>query len=116
MAVPLACKAGCGIGRLQATQLFYSANFLFDETNVTVLAIGWIQAPSRTDEGDSQMIRRRHVLSAFVGLLGLLAAGSDLRAADVSEIRLDWATYNPVSLVLKEKANCIRPSRSIGRR
>ena len=49
------------------------------------------------------MIRRRTVLSAFAGLLGLLAAGSDLRAADVSEIRLDWATYNPVSLVLKEK-------------
>jgi sulfonate transport system substrate-binding protein len=103
MAVPLACKAGCGIGRLQATQLFYSANFLFDETNVTVLAIGRIQAASRTDEGASHMIRRRHVLSAFVGFLGLLTAGSDLRAADVSEIRLDWATYNPVSLVLKEK-------------
>lgn len=49
------------------------------------------------------MIRRRTVLSAFAGLFGLLATGSNLRAADVSEIRLDWATYNPVSLVLKEK-------------
>ncbi len=88
---------------MPATQPFCSANFLFDEKNVTVLAIEWIQATSRADEGDSHMIRRRHVLSAFAGVLGLLAAGSELRAADVSEIRLDWATYNPVSLVLKEK-------------
>lgn len=49
------------------------------------------------------MIRRRTVLSAFAGLFGLLATGSNLWAADVSEIRLDWATYNPASLVLKEK-------------
>lgn len=49
------------------------------------------------------MIDRRTVLSAFAGLLGLVASSPDLRAADVSEIRLDWATYNPVGLVLKEK-------------
>ncbi|KAB1075540.1 aliphatic sulfonate ABC transporter substrate-binding protein [Methylobacterium planeticum] len=47
----------------------------------------------------------------FAGtVLGILACGTlalsgaaPVRAADVQEIRLDWATYNPVSLVLKEK-------------
>jgi hypothetical protein len=41
---------------------------------------------SLADMGDSRMIRRRTVLSAFAGLFGLLATGSNLRAADVSEI------------------------------
>ncbi|UMY15601.1 aliphatic sulfonate ABC transporter substrate-binding protein [Methylobacterium organophilum] len=44
---------------------------------------------------------RRAFLSFLAGLAGLAAVPA--RAAEVSEIRLDWATYNPVSLVLKEK-------------
>ncbi|NKM01705.1 MULTISPECIES: aliphatic sulfonate ABC transporter substrate-binding protein [Rhizobium] len=35
-------------------------------------------------------------------LAGLVAAGT-AQAADVSEIRVDWATYNPVSLILKDE-------------
>ena len=38
------------------------------------------------------------VASAFV-----LAAPAIASAADLKEIRIDWATYNPVSLVLKDK-------------
>ncbi|MFF8801369.1 MULTISPECIES: aliphatic sulfonate ABC transporter substrate-binding protein [unclassified Methylobacterium] len=49
------------------------------------------------------MIHRRTALSAIAGLFGLLASGAPSPAAEVSEVRLDWATYNPVSLVLKEK-------------
>jgi sulfonate transport system substrate-binding protein len=48
------------------------------------------------------MLSRRHLLvsAAAVGLLPFGAA----RAADKpKEIRIDWATYNPVSMVLKEK-------------
>src|SRR5215204_2332861 len=38
-----------------------------------------------------------------VGLIGLTAT-TELRAADKpKEIRIDWATYNPVSIVLKDK-------------
>jgi len=45
----------------------------------------------------------RHVLFAFVLLAGL-APNSALFAADKpKEIRIDWATYNPVSMVLKDK-------------
>ena len=35
--------------------------------------------------------------------LALLAAPRLARAAEPSEIRIDWATYNPVSIVLKEQ-------------
>ena len=41
---------------------------------------------------------------AFGGAaLALLAVQQRARAAEPSEIRIDWATYNPVSLVLKEQ-------------
>lgn len=54
--------------------------------------------------------RRRHVsltrrfllAAACVALLPLGAARRS-EAAEVTEVRLDWATYNPVSLVLKER-------------
>jgi len=46
---------------------------------------------------------RRAVLSLLAGALGLLSLQSAPRAADVKEIRLDWATYNPVGLVLKDR-------------
>jgi sulfonate transport system substrate-binding protein len=43
--------------------------------------------------------RRSFLASAlFVGLLPTAAF-----AADIKEIRIDWATYNPVSMVLKDK-------------
>jgi len=42
---------------------------------------------------------------AFAAVIAILAMGlAGARAADaVSEIRVDWATYNPVSLILKQK-------------
>ncbi|WP_082453323.1 aliphatic sulfonate ABC transporter substrate-binding protein [Rhizobium sp. Leaf262] len=43
---------------------------------------------------------RSWIASAFGALAGLVALGH-AQAADISEIRIDWATYNPVSLVLK---------------
>jgi sulfonate transport system substrate-binding protein len=39
---------------------------------------------------------------ALSALAGLVAVGTT-QAADVSEIRVDWATYNPVSLILKDE-------------
>jgi sulfonate transport system substrate-binding protein len=51
-------------------------------------------------EGRSMLSRRRLLLSALA--TGLVPANA--RAADQpKEIRIDWATYNPVSMVLKEK-------------
>src|ERR1700735_3823159 len=56
------------------------------------------------------MLSRREVLASAAGLglmpLGLARAGRAraVRAVDKpSEIRIDWATYNPVSMVLKDK-------------
>jgi sulfonate transport system substrate-binding protein len=54
------------------------------------------------------MLHRRKVLAAAAGAafapLAPFALGRPARAADKpSEIRIDWATYNPVSMVLKEK-------------
>ena len=54
------------------------------------------------------MLHRRNVLAgaAFASLAPLapFAFGRPARAADKpSEIRIDWATYNPVSMVLKDK-------------
>ncbi|OWV90258.1 sulfonate ABC transporter substrate-binding protein [Rhizobium sp. R635] len=39
---------------------------------------------------------------ALSALTGLFAVGM-AQAADISEIRVDWATYNPVSLILKDE-------------
>ena len=45
----------------------------------------------------------RRSLAVFT-ILAVLAAASIVRAADKpSEIRIDWATYNPVSMLLKDK-------------
>jgi len=54
------------------------------------------------------MLHRRNVLAGAAGAallpLAPFAFGRPARAADKpSEIRIDWATYNPVSMVLKEK-------------
>lgn len=46
---------------------------------------------------------RRHAL-ALLAAASLSLAALETRAADpVKEIRIDWATYNPVSLILKDK-------------
>jgi len=48
--------------------------------------------------------RRNLIAGAAAVALVPLAFGRAVRAADKpSEIRIDWATYNPVSMVLKEK-------------
>ena len=44
----------------------------------------------------------RRAFAAVIAVLAMAPAGA--RATDaVSEIRVDWATYNPVSLILKQK-------------
>src|SRR6202451_1641349 len=44
----------------------------------------------------------RRAFAALIAILAIAPAGA--RAADaVKEIRIDWATYNPVSLILKQK-------------
>ena len=44
----------------------------------------------------------RRAFAAVIAILAMAPAGA--RATDaVSEIRVDWATYNPVSLILKQK-------------
>ena len=49
-------------------------------------------------------LARRALLSAITLALALPAlVPAAARAAEVREVRLDWATYNPVGLVLKEK-------------
>ncbi|MGY2050097.1 aliphatic sulfonate ABC transporter substrate-binding protein [Methylobacterium sp. JK268] len=48
-------------------------------------------------------IHRRGLIGAAFGLAGLFSLQNTATAQPVKEIRLDWATYNPVSLVLKEK-------------
>jgi sulfonate transport system substrate-binding protein len=51
------------------------------------------------------MLSRRNLLASAAGAaFAPLAFHRPARAADKpSEIRIDWATYNPVSLVLKDK-------------
>jgi sulfonate transport system substrate-binding protein len=50
------------------------------------------------------LTRRRLLASASTAALAPLVFTRAVRAADKpSEIRIDWATYNPVSMVLKEK-------------
>ncbi len=44
----------------------------------------------------------RRTMAAMIAILAMAPAGA--RATDaVNEIRVDWATYNPVSLILKQK-------------
>ncbi|AWN44493.1 aliphatic sulfonate ABC transporter substrate-binding protein [Methylobacterium durans] len=47
----------------------------------------------------------RRTFAYTLGALAIVVAAlpRPSQAADVKEVRLDWATYNPVSLVLKEK-------------
>src|SRR4051812_18719104 len=47
-------------------------------------------------------INRRHTL-ALAAALCMTAGAAGTASAQVKEIRIDWATYNPVSLVLKDK-------------
>ncbi|MDQ0321678.1 sulfonate transport system substrate-binding protein [Pararhizobium capsulatum DSM 1112] len=43
------------------------------------------------------------IRSAVLGLAASLGLGFGAHAADLSEIRIDWATYNPVSVLLKKE-------------
>ena len=44
----------------------------------------------------------RLAFAAVIAVLAIAAAGA--RAAEaLKEVRVDWATYNPVSLILKQK-------------
>ena len=46
----------------------------------------------------------RHVVVAMMALAALIPGNAS--AADaLKEIRLDWATYNPVSMILKQKGD-----------
>src|ERR1700759_3251594 len=40
---------------------------------------------------------------AFAAVIAMLAPAAATAAEGLSEIRIDWATYNPVSLILKQK-------------
>jgi sulfonate transport system substrate-binding protein len=53
-------------------------------------------------EGRAAVTPTRRNIVTLLGL-ALLAAGPAAAAAAPREIRIDWATYNPVSLVLKDK-------------
>src|SRR3984885_7423572 len=44
----------------------------------------------------------RRAFTAVIAILAMAPAGTQAAEA-VSEIRIDWATYNPVSLILKQK-------------
>jgi sulfonate transport system substrate-binding protein len=44
----------------------------------------------------------RRVVVAMMALAALMA-GNAFAADALKEIRLDWATYNPVSMILKQK-------------
>lgn len=48
-------------------------------------------------------IHRRALIGAAFGLAGLFSLQNPAAAQAAKEVRLDWATYNPVSLLLKEK-------------
>lgn len=48
-------------------------------------------------------IRRRTLLGAIAALPGVLDFGASRAKAEVKQITLDFATYNPVGLILKEK-------------
>ena len=80
---------------------------------VAELRAGNIPPPS-TGRDAPRAARRRHawsdqcpcfpdVLCWLAALAGLVADGGVLAADKPKEIRIDWATYNPVSMVLKDK-------------
>jgi sulfonate transport system substrate-binding protein len=46
-------------------------------------------------------ITRRTTLAAL--LIAMVLPGASAKAAELEELRIDWATYNPVSIVLKEQ-------------
>lgn len=46
---------------------------------------------------------RKPVGAVLLLSLAIVCRAASTRAADISEVRLDWATYNPVSIVLKDQ-------------
>lgn len=51
----------------------------------------------------AQMNRRDLLRTAAAAAAATLAAPSLLRAQELRELRMDWATYNPVSMLLRDK-------------
>ncbi len=45
----------------------------------------------------------RRSLLALAAVLGIIPATAAFAQSAPKEIRIDWATYNPVSMLLKEK-------------
>jgi hypothetical protein len=53
--------------------------------------------------GRPEAFTRRALLAAALAVAALGQWQGPARAAPPTEIRVDWATYNPVSIVLKDK-------------
>jgi sulfonate transport system substrate-binding protein len=61
-----------------------------------------MRAARQREEFLMRLFSRRSVLASAV-LVGLLPSGALFAADKPSTINIDWATYNPVSMVLKDK-------------
>ena len=78
-------------------RLIFSRHLVINENFLS------FSAPRRTEQETTvthSLTRRAFGASAFA--LALTPIGRAI-AAPPSEIRIDWATYNPVSLVLKDQ-------------
>src|SRR5258705_13999214 len=53
-------------------------------------------------EGSGMSRISRHAFAAIIAVSTLLS-GAAFAADPLKEIRIDWATYNPVSMILKQK-------------
>lgn len=59
--------------------------------------------PARSSSSSSSSARLGRLLASFLALALIAACGGAAASDTPSEITVDWAYYNPVSLVLKEK-------------
>ena len=60
-----------------------------------------MSARKSTDQNNATVISRRHAIGLALG--ASLAMPAILRAQTAKEIRLDYATYNPLSLILRDQ-------------
>jgi sulfonate transport system substrate-binding protein len=58
---------------------------------------------SRASRANPMIKRRTLLLTALVSIVGTLTSSALSNAGSLREIRIDYATYNPLSLVLKEQ-------------
>src|SRR5258708_36772036 len=61
-----------------------------------------VRMPQHSVEVIMSILSRRSLLASAL-LIGLTPSTALFAADKPTEIRIDWATYNPVSMVLKEK-------------